>query len=223
MRVIKHNAARYWAAFAILVGLLISAYAFNVVRPQIPPQDAQVIPPAAGASNMGTPMTTSPPVAEPSKSPEITEVVVEAKKRASYLTKPKLDERVGTISLPTLDLSWPIFEGTREAQLGKGVGHFIGSVLPGVEDNSVLSGHRTTVFNRLGELAVGDMVLVKTSAGVFSYQVREFRIVSRSDRTVIVPTPTAVLTLTTCYPFNYVGVTTKAFIVTADLVDSKLN
>jgi len=116
-------------------------------------------------------------------------------------------------------LSWPIYEGTNERQLKKGVGHFRGSVLPGEIDNSVLSGHRSTVFNRLGELKAGDLILVKTRAGTFTYRVRGFSIVKRTDRTVIVPTETAVLTLTTCYPFNHIGVTTRAYIVSADLVE----
>jgi sortase A len=95
-------------------------------------------------------------------------------------------------------------------------------VLPGVEDNTILSGHRSTVFNRLGELKKNDLIYVKSKAGVFTYQVRGFRVVDRSDRTVIMPTETAVLTLTTCYPFNHIGITTDAFIVTADLIESAL-
>ncbi len=35
-------------------------------------------------------------------------------------------------------------------------------------------------------------------------------------------TKTAVLTLTTCWPFDHIGTTTQAFIVSADLVASKL-
>jgi sortase A len=139
-----------------------------------------------------------------------------------YSAKPRNGSKVGTITLPTLDLSWPIFEGTSDHQLARGVGHYRGSVLPGMPDNSVLSGHRTTVFNRLGELKVGDAILVKTSAGTFTYQVRSFRIVKRTNRTVIVPTDTAVLTVTTCYPFNNIGVTDHAFVVSADLIDSQL-
>lgn len=140
-----------------------------------------------------------------------------------YSQHPLLDERIGTITLPSLGLSWPIFAGTTETQLSKGVGHFVGSVLPGIRDNSVLSGHRTSVFGRLGELQVADLLVVRTSAGDFTYRVREFRVVPRTDRTVIVPTPTAVLTLTTCYPFYSPVATTDAFIVSADLIDSKLN
>lgn len=158
--------------------------------------------PSSTAQPEPTPATTSAPAALP-----------------LYVARPKLGARVGTITLPSLKLSWPIYEGTTEAQLAKGVGHYVKSVLPGETDNTVLAGHRTTVFNRLGELKVNDKILVKTKAGTFTYQVRKFRIVKRTDRTVIVPTPTAVLTLTTCYPFNNIGATSKSFIVVADLIN----
>ena len=137
-----------------------------------------------------------------------------------YPVHPKAGARIGTITLPNLKLSWPIFEGTTERQLAKGVGHYVGSVLPGVRDNTILSGHRTTVFNRLGELRRGDLIFVKTSAGEFTYRVRSFRVVLLSSRRVIMPTSTAVLTLTTCYPFNNLGKTTEAFVVTADMVSN---
>jgi sortase A len=120
--------------------------------------------------------------------------------------------------LPTLKLSWPIYQGTTDAELAKGVGHYAKSVLPGQNDNSVLSGHRTTVFNKLGKLKQGQLILVKTSAGTFTYKVRSSRIVLKTDRTVIVPTKSAVLTLTTCYPFNNLGATDHAYVVAADLV-----
>jgi sortase A len=139
-----------------------------------------------------------------------------------YWVKPDLDEKIGTITLPTLDLSWPIFEGTTDIQLAKGVGHYSDAVLPGMIDNSVLSGHRSTVFNRLVELEKGDLIYVQTLAGTFTYEVQGFRIVKRTDRTVIVSTKTAILTLTTCYPFNFLGKTTEAYIVTAGLINSEI-
>lgn len=139
-----------------------------------------------------------------------------------YTVRPKYGARVGVLTLPTLKESWTIHEGTNAEQLTRGVGHYRKSVLPGMIDNSVLSGHRTTVFNHLGRLRVGDLIYVKTSAGTFTYKVRKFRIVKKTDRSVIVGTKTGVLTLTTCYPFNHVGTTTKAFIVVSDLVGSKL-
>jgi sortase A len=185
----------------LAIGLAILMWSVFGVRETLPPQVAPI------------------PLSEVPLSPNVesTPIPVEVP-RALYEERPEFGDRVGKITLPTLDLSWAIFEGTTEAQLIKGVGHYVQSVLPGETDNTVLSGHRTTVFNRLGELKINDLILVKTKAGTFTYKVTQFKIVNRTDRTVIVPTDTAVLTITTCYPFNNVGATTKAFIVTADLV-----
>jgi sortase A len=63
---------------------------------------------------------------------------------------------------------------------------------------------------------------VKTSAGLFTYKVRSFWIVQRDNRKVIRPTRDGVLTLTTCYPFNSLVKTDRAFIVISDLVSSVL-
>jgi sortase A len=201
----KRSAAQNWAALAFVLGLAISIWAVISAFGQTPPQDVAISEPSISpaASESATPAASSTPEAP----------------TVLYPIQPALDDKVGTITLPSLNLSWPIFEGTTETQLRKGVGHFVGSVLPGIRDNSVLSGHRFTVFNRLGELTEGDLILVKTSAGTFTYRVRAFRVVDRSDKTVITPRQTAVLTLTTCYPFDNIGRTTDAFIVTADLID----
>ena len=48
------------------------------------------------------------------------------------------------------------------------------------------------------------------------------RIVSEDDRIVIVPTDHAVLTLTTCYPFDFIGSAPERYIVSADLILSHL-
>lgn len=125
---------------------------------------------------------------------------------------------IGKITIPNLKQTLPIYQGTETAQLKMGIGHYEKSVLPGVTDNSVLSGHRDSVFSQLGKLKVGQFVTVETVAGKFTYKISGFRIVGANDRTVIVPTKTAVLTLTTCYPFHYIGNAPKRFIVSADLV-----
>ena len=47
------------------------------------------------------------------------------------------------------------------------------------------------------------------------------RIVHEDDKTVIVPIEHAVLTLTTCYPFNFIGSATDRYIISADLMKRK--
>jgi len=134
-----------------------------------------------------------------------------------YPVRPVDGDNIGSLTIPLLRLKLPIFEGTNENDLKRGIGHFSQSVLPGEDNNSVLSGHRDTVFSQLGNLKIGDKLIVKTSAGTFTYVINHIRIVQKDDKTVIVPTNHAVLTLTTCYPFIFVGAAPERYILTANL------
>jgi sortase A len=137
----------------------------------------------------------------------------------SYLSaKPKLGDQIGTLWIPRIKRRIAIIEGTGAKQLKLGVGHYEGSVLPGVSDNSVLAGHRDSVFRNLADLKVGDLMTVRTAYGTFVYEVQKIRIVKADDRTVIVPTKEAILTLITCYPFRFIGSAPKRYIVQAGLV-----
>ena len=137
-----------------------------------------------------------------------------------YPLYPAEGDHIGSLSIPVLKQKLPIIQGTGADELKRGVGHFTQSVLPGEEDNCVLSGHRDTVFAKLGELKIGDQLIVQTSAGTYTYEIKRIRIVDKDDKTVIVPADHAVLTLTTCYPFRFVGNAQDRYILTADLVIS---
>jgi len=149
-------------------------------------------------------------------------LVLPAPNKALYPEYPMEGDNIGSLTIPALKRKIPILQGTGENELKKGAGHFNQSVLPGEEDNCVISGHRDTVFRQLGNLEIGDQLIVKTSAGTFTYGVSGTRIVHEDDKTVIVPTFHAVLTLTTCYPFYIPGFATDRYIVSADLVKSLL-
>lgn len=138
-----------------------------------------------------------------------------------YSKRPEKGENIGELIIPKLEAKLPIIHGTDEDELEKGVGHFAGSVLPGEKDNSILSGHRDTVFRKLGEVGVGDLLIVQTTAGEFTYKVKKVRIVDKDDPTVIVPKPNATLTVSTCYPFHFIGASPERYILVADLIASK--
>lgn len=197
---------------ALVVGLALIIYALFDLRLVAPEQDPAL---TATTPESLSDISQGEVTVEPDLAP--------AEPVILYPLQPQLGDKIGTITLPSINLSWPVYEGTTEDQLALGVGHFQQSVLPGIRDNSVLSGHRTTVFGELGDLDEGEMIIVGTSAGVFTYQIREFRVVPATSLDVIVHTDTAVLTLTTCYPFDSLVKTTKRFIVVADLVDARLN
>lgn len=125
-------------------------------------------------------------------------------------------ETIGLLDIPRLDRRLPIIAGTSEDELERGVGHFEGTALPGEKDQIVLSGHRDTVFTRLGELEKGDEFIVTMPYGAFTYVIYDFKIVDADDRTIIAPTkPNEVLTVTTCYPFGYVGNAPQRYIIYA--------
>ncbi|MGA9174686.1 MAG: class D sortase [Thermoactinomyces sp.] len=136
---------------------------------------------------------------------------------------PRVGETFGQLVIPRIGAILPIVEGTDEDQLAKGVGHFRGSALPGVTGNAVLSGHRDTVFRRLGEVKKNDLLVVRTEAGTFTYRVQKMWITKPTDTSVLADKPTPVLTLTTCYPFSYIGSAPERYIIEAVLIriDSK--
>lgn len=128
---------------------------------------------------------------------------------------PDMGETTGILHIPVLEADLPIIEGTHEDELARGVGHYRGTAYPLQNEQIVLSGHRDTVFRRMGELEIGDHLVLKMDYGDFTYEIKETKIVDAEDRTIIVPQGEEVLTLTTCYPFNFVGYAPDRYIMYA--------
>lgn len=145
------------------------------------------------------------------------------KERKSVLqTEQRIDvsfeqgEAIGILKIPRLEAELPIIEGTDEDELEKGVGHYSTTVFPGQPDQILLSGHRDTVFRRLGELKIGDILQVNMPYGEYKYEITETEIVDADDTTVINSTaPHEILTVSTCYPFSYVGNAPYRYILSA--------
>ncbi|GKV57387.1 hypothetical protein NCCP2222_33340 [Sporosarcina sp. NCCP-2222] len=132
-------------------------------------------------------------------------------------------ETIGILQIPNLNKELPIVEGTDEGALKQGVGHYTGTVYPGEKDQILLSGHRDTVFTGLDKLQNGDSIIVKMAHGTFTYAIVDTKIVEQNDETVIRSTaPEELLTLSTCYPFRYIGNAPQRYVVYAKLVESSL-
>lgn len=146
----------------------------------------------------------------------------EAISEAASTFAPNMSETAGMLHIPRLESDLPIVEGTDEDDLEKGVGHYKGTAYPMQNDQIVLSGHRDTVFRRMGELEIGDELIVQLPHGDFTYVITETKVVDADDRTIISPTaPDEVLTVTTCYPFSYVGSAPDRYIITALPISKK--
>lgn len=137
--------------------------------------------------------------------------------------KLKVSNQMGELVIPRMGAILPIVHGTDDESLKKGIGHYIGygTVNPGETGHVVLSGHRDTVLRGAGELKIGDRLYVKFKGNIYTYQIRKTWITNADDRTVIVPINKPVLTLTTCYPFDYIGNAPDRYIIRAELIEVK--
>ncbi|KMK76167.1 class D sortase [Alkalihalobacillus pseudalcaliphilus] len=123
---------------------------------------------------------------------------------------------IGLLKIPKLEKDLPIISGTDEEELSRGVGHYKTTKLPGQDDQILLSGHRDSVFRGFGDLEIGDQFIVEMPYGTFVYEFYESEIVPADDTTVIRSTaPDEVLTLSTCYPFNFIGSAPDRYIIYA--------
>src|SRR5690606_6026668 len=116
----------------------------------------------------------------------------------AWKTLPSPGEEIGSLTIPSVDLSYPVVQGTHENELKMGIGHFAGSTLPGQGGHVILSGHRETHFSKLEGLELGQQITFTTPYGDFIYETTDFKIVDAKDMTIAVPTDYETLTLTTC-------------------------
>lgn len=132
--------------------------------------------------------------------------------------RPDIGQKFADLKIPDLNLEKPIIHGDGPNELKFGVGHYVGSTLPGEGGNFVISGHRETAMKRLKNIKVGQSIFVETSWGDYEYEVIDLNIVDKNDHHVIDPTDMEKITMYTCYPFNYIGPAPKRFVVTGKFV-----
>jgi sortase A len=122
---------------------------------------------------------------------------------------------IAELSIPRINLSAAVLQGSDERTLGRGPGHLEHTAMPGEPGNVVIAGHRDSFFLPLRNIRVGDEILLRTPAARFRYQVTAFWIVDPSDVGVLSQTDESTLTLITCYPFTFIGGAPERFVVRA--------
>ncbi len=134
-------------------------------------------------------------------------------------------EQMATLLIPKIEQKYSVYWGTDPSTLSQGVGMFVSDLttVPGGYGHTVLSGHRDTVFTRLGELERTDLLYVEYENETYVYEITDIWITHEDDRTVIVEKDESTLTLTTCYPFDFIGYATDRYIVQAELVSAQPN
>ncbi|QHJ72167.1 class D sortase [Planococcus halotolerans] len=135
----------------------------------------------------------------------------------------KTGEEMAALLIPKIEKKYSVYWGTDPATLNQGVGMFVSDLttLPGGNGHTVLSGHRDTVFTGLGELEVSDLLYVEYETEVFVYEITDIWITHEDDKSVIVEKDESTLTLTTCYPFDFIGYAPDRYIVQAKFISSQ--
>ena len=128
---------------------------------------------------------------------------------------PQPHEVIGRLAIPRLHVSAVVLEGDDDAALRFGAGHVPGTALPAQPGNVGIAAHRDTVFRRLRNIAIKDVIQVTTRDGSYHYRVISTEIVRPEDTGVLNSSSGQELTLVTCYPFSYIGAAPLRFIVHA--------
>ena len=127
------------------------------------------------------------------------------------------DGIMGYVEVPTIGVMLPIYHGTNNSTLERGVGHLLGSSLPvgGESTHSVLTAHSgmasQKMFSDLNRLKIGDIFFLDVLGEKLAYQVDQIKTVLPYDTTFLqTEIGDDLCTLVTCTPF---GVNTHRLLV----------
>ncbi|MCR2799845.1 class C sortase [Microbacterium sp. zg-Y818] len=147
---------------------------------------------------------------------EDTAEVVEARE----LVTDEPDGVLAQLRIPAIDAALPVYSGTSDATLERGIGHLTGSSLPvgGAGTHAVLTGHRgypqSALFTHLDRLTEGDTFTLTVLGQTLAYRVTETQVVEPDDVDSLRIVPGRdLVTLVTCTP---IGINSHRILVHAE-------
>jgi len=125
-----------------------------------------------------------------------------------YASILNVDGTIGYINIPKIGVYLPIYHGTSEEVLQKGVGHLENTAFPigGEGNHAVLTGHTglssARLFTDLTELEIGDVFYITVLDQKLAYEVDQILVVEPSDTKELHPVKGEdYVTLVTCTPY----------------------
>lgn len=135
------------------------------------------------------------------------------------------DGIMGYVKIPKIDVQLPIYHGTDNASLERGIGHLLGSSLPvgGDSTHTILTAHSgmasQKMFSDLPQLEIGDVFYLRILGETLAYQVDQINTVLPHDTTYLgIEHGEDLATLVTCTPF---GVNTHRLLVRGERIPYK--
>jgi len=113
------------------------------------------------------------------------------------------------INIPKIDINLPIYHGTDNEHMLKGVGHLVGTSFPvgGIDTHAVLSAHSglstAELFTNLADLKKGDLFYIHVLNDVLAYEVDKINVVKPDETNDLKIAPGKdYVTLVTCAPYG---------------------
>lgn len=120
-----------------------------------------------------------------------------------------IQEVMAYLVIPKIDIQLPIFHGTSEASLQRGVGHLEGTSLPigGEGTHAVIAGHTglsgAKIFTDLEKLEEGDLFYIHILGHILTYRTDQIKVVEPEDTKDLMPEAGKdYVTLLTCTPYG---------------------
>lgn len=118
------------------------------------------------------------------------------------------DEIFGVITIPSLDLTMPIYLGATNSHLAAGAAQLSQTSIPigGINTNAVIAGHRgwngASYFRYVPDLKIGDKVIITNLWEELTYTVVATDIIAPNDvEKVLIQEGKDMITLITCHPY----------------------
>ncbi|MEB9506753.1 class C sortase [Bacillus anthracis] len=138
-------------------------------------------------------------------------------KKSSYVDMLNIGDVMGYIEIPKIDVNLPIYQGTTEAVLSRGIGQLNESSLPvgGENTHTVLTGHRglpsALMFTHLDKIEKNDIFYIHSLDKILAYKVDQIKVVLPNEiEDLLVVQGQDYATLITCTPY---GVNTHRLLV----------
>ncbi|MBC8323300.1 MAG: class D sortase [Candidatus Marinimicrobia bacterium] len=128
---------------------------------------------------------------------------------------------VGRIEIESIGMDCVVLDKISGEALAFGPGHLSNTAKPGTIGNVVLAGHRDSHFRKLNKIKKNDLIKLESASKSSFYIVTDITPTAGDDIYWTEDTGEDVITLITCYPFNFVGKAEERYIVRGALVNSQ--
>ena len=135
-------------------------------------------------------------------------VALQKEARNEYARMLKVEEMIGSISIPTINVELPIYAGTSEDILQRGAGHLEGSSLPvgGKSTRAVITAHRglpqARLFTELDKLKKNDVFYITNIKETLAYKVESIKVIEPNEVSALsIQKGRDLVTLLTCTPY----------------------